>query len=238
MEGVITGVADLRRKPKFRSERVSQLIFGEEVEVLGSEGEYLHVVGPDKLGGFMLGTLVGELDGERNYKLASRHAAKGLQLPFGSYLSRKEANRFGIPGRLLVQIEKSFEPCRISRSFLGVPYLWGGTSDFGYDCSGFTQRLLRYSGTEIPRNSNWQRDVGEKVKDLDHAERGDLVFFRGHVALHLGNKWIIHSNLSHGGVSITDLADGSEYSKILMSIFQGVRRYEAGGRYAIIQRSG
>jgi hypothetical protein len=223
---VITGVADLRRKAKFRSERISQLIFGEGVKVLGSEGEYLRVVGPDKLEGYMLSTLVGDLEGERSYKLASRRTGDGLQLPFGSYLSEKEAGRFGIPRKLLVPVEKSFEPHMLGCRFLGVPYLWGGTSDFGYDCSGFTQRLFRYSGIEIPRNSNWQRDAGQKVKDLDHARVGDLVFFRGHVALHLGDSRIIHANLSHGGVSITDLKDGSEYSRVLMSIFQGVRRFE------------
>jgi gamma-D-glutamyl-L-lysine dipeptidyl-peptidase len=236
MKGVITGVADLRRRAKFRSERVSQLVFGEKVKILGSEGDYLRVVGPDNLEGFMLRTLVGELDGIRGYKLASRHAGDGLQLPFGSYLSEEEARRFAVPGRLLVPIERIFEPPALSRSFLGVPYLWGGTSEFGYDCSGFTQRLFRYSGIEIPRNSNWQRDAGEKVKDLDHANKGDLVFFKGHVALHLGGGTIIHSNLSHGGVSITDLKDGSEYSRALMSRFQGIRRFDRGEGY--VTRSG
>jgi hypothetical protein len=223
---IITGVVDLRRKARFRSERISQLIFGEAVELLGSDGEYLRVVGPDKLEGYVLGTLVGDLEGERSYKLASRRAGDGLQLPFGSYLSEKEARRFGIPWKLLVPLEKSFEPYKLGRMFLGVPYLWGGTSDFGYDCSGFTQRLFRYSGIEIPRNSNWQRDAGQKVKDLDHARNGDLVFFRGHVAIYLGDGKIIHANLSHGGVSITDLKDRSEYSRVLMSGFQGVRRFE------------
>jgi hypothetical protein len=226
VKGVITGVADLRRRARFRSERVSQLIFGEEVKVLGAEESYLRVVGPDRLEGYVLNSLIDELEGERSFKLASRHAAEGLQLPFGSYLSEKEAKRFSIPGRLLVPADANFEPHKLSRRFLGVPYLWGGTSDFGYDCSGFTQRLFRYSGVELPRNSNWQRDAGRKVKDFSLAKKDDLVFFRGHVGLYLGGGKIIHSNLSHGGVSVTDLWDGSEYSQDLMKDYQGIRRFE------------
>lgn len=226
MKGVITGVADLRRRAKFRSERVSQLIFGEVVKVLGAEGDYLRVVGPDKLEGYMLGSLVDELDGERSFKLASRHAGDGLQLPFGSYLSEREVKCLSIPDRLLVPADAPFEPHKLSHRFLGVPYLWGGTSDFGYDCSGFTQRLFRYSGVELPRNSNWQRDAGKKIKDFSLAKKDDLVFFRGHVGLYLGGGRIVHSNLSHGGVSVTDLQDGSEYSQNLMKGFQGIRRFE------------
>lgn len=229
MKGVIAGVVDLRRRPKFRSERISQLIYGEGVRVTGSEGGYLKVVGADNLEGYMQKSLVGELDDERVYKLSSKHAAVGLQFPFGSFLSEAEAKNFRIPRRLLVPVDRKSKPTELARRFLGVPYLWGGTSDFGFDCSGFTQRLFRYSGIEIPRNSNWQRDAGgSKVKDLDHALAGDLVFFSGHVALHLGRDVIISANLSHGGVTTTDLSDGSGYSNYLLSNLQGVRRFEAG----------
>ena len=226
MKRVAVGVADLRRKPKFRSERVSQLVYGEAVTADGGEGGYLKVVGPDGLAGYMQKTLVGDLDGDRAYKLAARHAAEGLQFPFGSYLSEKEASKYRVPKKLLVPVEKRFDPTTLSRAFMGVPYLWGGTSDFGYDCSGFTQRLYRFSGVELPRNSSWQRDAGEKVKGFETAERGDLVFFSGHVGMLLKGRQMIHANLSHGGVSITDLGDGSPYSRALMEVFQGIRRFE------------
>ena len=226
MKGVVVGVADLRRRPKFRSERVSQLIYGDRLKILGTEEGYCRVVGADGLEGYVQKTLLGDLDGDRSYKLASRQRADGLLLPFGSYVSEEEARRHRLPAKALTPIEERFEPTSLSRRFLGVPYLWGGTSDFGYDCSGFTQRLFRYSGTELPRNANWQRDAGEKVKDFEHAKRGDLVFFSGHVAMHLGDQVIIHAILSHGGVSVTDLADGSDYSRRLMTVFQGIRRFE------------
>jgi gamma-D-glutamyl-L-lysine dipeptidyl-peptidase len=227
VKGITAGVADLRGKAKFRSERISQLIFGEEVKFLGTEAGYVRVIGADKLPGYVLGSLVGDLDGPRAYKLASHFAGHGVQLPFGSYLSEEDAKRWEVPKRLLAPIDSPADPAAMSKQFLGVPYLWGGTSDFGYDCSGFTQRLYRYAGIEIPRNSNWQRDAGVKVEGFDVAKRGDLVFFRGHVALHLGSRVLIHANLTHGGVSTTDLKDGSPYSKLLMGSFQGIRRFES-----------
>ncbi|MDG6985237.1 MAG: C40 family peptidase [Nitrososphaerota archaeon] len=225
MKRVAFGVADVRRKPKFRSERISQLIFGEEVKALGNEDGYLRVVGPDGLEGYMQETLLSDASGDPKYKLASRHSSGGLLLPFGSYLTEEEASRFKVPKRLLVPVGSKHEPTKLAEAFLGVPYLWGGTSDFGYDCSGFTQRLYRFSGVELPRNSNWQRDAGKKVKGFDEAKPGDLVFFAGHVALLLHGRAIIHANLSHGGVSVTDLSDGSRYSRHLMDIFQGIRRF-------------
>ena len=231
LKGVIKGVADVRLKPKFRSERISQLIFGEEVKVLGSEDGYLRVAGPDRMEGYIQSSLIGEMDHQRAFKLRARHASGGLLFPFGSYLSENEAGRYGVPTKLLVPIEEELEPASLSKDFLGVPYLWGGTSEFGYDCSGFTQRLFRYSGIELPRNANWQRDAGTKVNDFLQAKRGDLVFFAGHVALFLGGRVIIHANLGHGGVSITDLSDGTEYSDHLMRGFQGIRRFNPGGDF-------
>ncbi len=226
MKRVAVGVADLRAKPKFRSERVSQMVYGEDVRVLGAEADYYRASGRDGYEGYIQKTLVDDLDGDRAYKLAARHHSGGLALPFGSYLSEREAKRLRVPRRLLVPIDRGADPVALAKDFLGVPYLWGGTSDFGYDCSGFTQRLFRYSCTELPRNADWQRDAGEEVDGFGAARRGDLVFFTGHVAIHLGGRRIIHSNLSHGGVSVTDLADRSAYSRRLLGILEGIRRFE------------
>ena len=226
MKGVAVGVADLRAKPKFRSERTSQLIYGEEIRVLGSEEDYYRAVGRDGYEGYILKSLVDELDGDRAYKLAGRHRADGVQFPFGSYLSEKEARRFKVPHRLLVPVHRAADPAALAKDFLGVPYLWGGTSDFGYDCSGFTQRLFRYSCVELPRNADWQRDAGAIVDGFGAARRGDMVFFTGHVGLYLGGMKIIHANLSHGGVSVTDLSDKSAYSRRLLGILEGIRRFD------------
>jgi hypothetical protein len=229
------GVVDLRKKPKFRSERISQVIYGEEVAIKerrSSENGYVLVEGPDELEGYVLKNLIeinprqNERRGKCTYKLKRRVTSAELTLPFGSYLTDVEVEVLKIQKSALAPIDAKSEPVKLAPMFLGVPYIWGGTSDFGFDCSGFTQRLFRYCGKEIPRNSNWQRDASVKVDGLANAKPNDLVFFKGHVGLYLGNRKMIHANLSHGGVSITDLSDRSEYAKRLRSIYQGIGQFE------------
>jgi gamma-D-glutamyl-L-lysine dipeptidyl-peptidase len=229
------GVVDLRKKPKFRSERISQLIYGEEVRVnergSNTNSGYVPIEGPDNMEGYALRDLIetkSHRDSRRKkcYKLKFRVTCEELVLPFGSYLSEEEVDILKIQRRALAPIDENTEPVKLAQMFLGVPYLWEGTSDFGFDCSGFTQRLFRYCGKEIPRNSNWQRDASAKVESFDEARPNDLVFFKGHVGLYLGNYKMIHANLTHGGVSTSDLSDGSDYSKRLHSIFQRIGRFE------------
>ncbi len=85
-----------------------------------------------------------------------------------------------------------------SQKFLGLPYTWGGTSSFGFDCSGFIQMLFKEMGLQIPRNSREQAacDLFISVSE-EELEPGDLVFFGEsritHVGLYLGNDEYIHS---------------------------------------------
>lgn len=216
-------VADIRVEPKFRSERDSQLIYGEEVKVIGEKGDYYYVEGPDKLKGYALKTLVS--NGERKkFKIRKNTRTKEMIFPFGAYVSDEDVSKFNIPEVVLEKLDFRLEPSKVSHEFLSVPYLWGGTSDLGYDCSGFTQRLFRFDNIEIPRNAGWQRDNTETIDSFEEAKEGDLVFFEGHVGLYLGDNIMIHSNLHDGGVSYTNLKDGSDYSKLLMGIFEKIGR--------------
>ena len=79
-----------------------------------------------------------------------------------------------------------------------TPYLWGGTSAFGIDCSGLVQLSLRMAGQSVPRDTDMQAggigaalDIGE---DLAGLRRGDLVFWKGHVAIMLDGETVIHAN--------------------------------------------
>ncbi|NLI16159.1 MAG: C40 family peptidase [candidate division Zixibacteria bacterium] len=88
--------------------------------------------------------------------------------------------------------------------FLSVPYLWGGKSFFGFDCSGFVQVLFSYYGVKLPRDS---KDQGKKGKEIerDNIQPGDLLLFKNHVAIAISDKDFIHSSLSRGGVAINSL---------------------------------
>lgn len=93
---------------------------------------------------------------------------------------------------------------RIARELVGFPYLWGGTSPYGFDCSGFVQAVFRRCGYLLPRDTKDQRECGDEVK-WSRSRAGDLIFFPGHVALYLGRKQIIHATRSRGVVAIESL---------------------------------
>jgi cell wall-associated NlpC family hydrolase len=90
--------------------------------------------------------------------------------------------------------------------FLGVPYLWGGKSALGLDCSGLVQVALDAAGIAAPRDSDMQaRDLGVEVgpgADFAGLRRGDLIFWRGHVAIARGEGTMIHANAHHMAVAI------------------------------------
>jgi cell wall-associated NlpC family hydrolase len=94
----------------------------------------------------------------------------------------------------------------IARSWLGVRYLWGGTTRAGVDCSGFVQRVFRAAGFRVPRTTWGQIRAGRPVA-RGKILKADLLFFGdgGHVAIYLGNGRIIHSPYSGSRVRVERL---------------------------------
>ena len=93
--------------------------------------------------------------------------------------------------------------------YLNTPYLWGGRSPLGIDCSGFTQMVYRLQGFQIPRDAYEQAEIGKTIKSIEESRIGDLAFFKKenkiqHVGIILKNNHIIHSS---GKVRIDILDD-------------------------------
>lgn len=114
-----------------------------------------------------------------------------------------------------------------ARKFLGTPYLWGGSSPCGFDCSGLVQAIYRTFGIYLPRDSKDQKRIGRKIAHKDIAV-GDLLFFRGHVAIAINRYRFIHSSLGEGGVAINSLRPGDQdFREDLNDSFLGARRVTA-----------
>lgn len=172
-----------------------------------------------------------------------------IRLPWGARVAMA-SGVIGLPdgrtarlgeGRLLswLELSRSFPASGIAvaataRGWLGTPYVWGGRTRWGADCSGLVQAVYRTHGFLLPRDSHQQIEIGEPVEPgggLEETLPGDLVYFRdrgsgriAHVAMSLGGSRIIHSAEANGGVMVNDLGGEGELERALAARLAGVRR--------------
>ncbi|MDB5101748.1 MAG: hypothetical protein JWM80_6169 [Cyanobacteria bacterium RYN_339] len=113
---------------------------------------------------------------------------------------------------------------RESRQQLGVPYVWGGASRAGFDCSGLVQYVFKREKIQLPRTADRQAAWGSPI-DLKHARAGDLLFFHTsgkgrevtHVGVYLGNGQMVHAPKPGSHVKVTSVAPGSWMAQRLVA---------------------
>src|ERR1700744_4544853 len=217
------------------SEMVSQLLFGETFEILEWVEKWARIVTTDdhytgwvsRLQFTMLGHLAyQQLKREHSpltYGAVTQAWKKSdytiLYLPVGSSLAFLEGNTCKIVNEKFEIIGPKGDIenfVTTAKSFLNAPYLWGGRTHFGIDCSGFTQAVYRLRGVQLQRDASMQVNQGELVKSLEDIKLGDLAFFHNdkgnvtHVGIMLNKEYITHAS---GRVKIDMLDETGIYSE-------------------------
>lgn len=213
--------APVRLKPNHSKEMVNQLLFGETVKVLKERGDLwvkirsLH----DNYEGWMTTSLLVPVEEERA-NMMSMYATSELlssltagdkvfNVPAGSSLPLFDGEKgmigdleYSFPGPYCKTDEQKPGPellRQLAMPWLNAPYLWGGRTPLGVDCSGFVQVIYKLMGIDLPRDAWQQAQEGKAVKKFSEAQAGDLVFFdRGeeivHVGILIGNDQMIHAS--------------------------------------------
>jgi hypothetical protein len=230
-------VIPLRAEANDRSEQVSQVLFGETFEITEWKDNWAKIVTSfDNYPGW-IGRLQFNMLGHLAYKrikqtpppLTHRAVTQAwkitnnsiLYLPAGSSLSFLEGTTCRIGDEkfeIIGEIGETENIAVTATSFLNAPYLWGGRTHFGIDCSGFTQAVFRAHGVSLLRDASMQVEQGAEINSLQEARLGDLAFFENterkivHVGIMLNNERIIHAS---GKVKIDAIDEKGIYSEDL-----------------------
>ena len=213
-------IIPLRAEASDRSEIVSQLLFGEHFEVLESNRQWSMIrhaydgyegwidtkqFQPISQNAFELLSSEAEiLNGDLiEYVTADNNVL--IPIPLGaslSFLSNSEINSAGFifEGMRTNGIKPKQRIIPTAYMYLNSPYLWGGKTPFGIDCSGFTQMVYKLNGHKLLRDASQQAAQGEALSFIEESEPGDIAFFDNeegkiiHVGIIMENNYIIHAS--------------------------------------------
>ncbi len=215
--------ASLRRGPSADAEQLDQLLFGELIEVLDeADGWAFAQARRDRYVGYVEAAAIGPRGatpthtvralrtfgfGEPSIKSApiglySMNALIWAEAQEGRFV--KTSGGWFVADHLAPIDAPAADFVAIAEQFVGTPYLWGGRESLGLDCSGLVQQALYATGRPCPRDSDQQAEMGAPTEDL---RRGDLVFWRGHVAIMINDTDIIHANAARMAVTVEPLAE-------------------------------
>lgn len=229
--------AAIRPEPSSTSEMISQILFGETFEIKKIKSDWIKVVlDYDFFEGWILKNQISELN-EESYReiigsnntisnelvtfIADKsHSLQaislGASLPlFANNSFKISENIFQFDGKINDRKLTKKEIVSTAFMYLNTPYLWGGRTPFGLDCSGFTQMVYKINGHALLRNASFQASQGEVLSFIEESEPGDLAFFDNnegeiiHVGIILADNHIIHC---HGKVRIDRLDQSGIYN--------------------------
>lgn len=218
-------IVPVRAEPSDRSELVTQLLFGETLKVLETSGSWSNIeLSDDRYQGWVDSKQLTPITAS-DFEILQKqgHVFSGdfieyitneqhtlLPICLGSSLSflnleTVNTQKFQFEGQRIAQIFPKSHLLETAFLYLNAPYLWGGKTPFGIDCSGFVQMVYKLNGYALPRDASQQALVGEPLSFIEESEVGDLAFFDNeegkitHVGMIMKDNYIIHS---HGKVRV------------------------------------
>ena len=227
----------IRKEPSDHSEMVSQLLFGETFQVIEALDAWIKIhVDYDYYEGWVSMLQVKTLD-ERSYQevlknnthfsnemvtlISDRNEqlqilSLGASLPLYSepYFFIDDF-RYTFDGEVISGKMTKSNLVLTAYKYINTPFLWGGKTPFGTDCSGFTQMVYKINGVQLFRDAHQQASQGEVLSFIEESEPGDLAFFDNeageiiHVGILLANNYIIHC---HGKVRIDRIDSSGIYN--------------------------
>lgn len=225
-------VVDLKRKPSENSGIDTQLIYGASVLLFDESDGWAWVQSEqDGYVGYVdAGTLAEAQERPTHRVVVPRtflYPGPDLRFPRGSVLSmgsvvsvsgeaETRGTRYALTADGSALIAAHLRPAdavaddyvAVAELFLNTPYLWGGTTGFGIDCSGLVQTSMMMTGRKVLRDTDMQEaTIGEEIDPAAGLRRGDLVFWKGHVAIMVDPHMMIHANGHTMMVSLEPLSD-------------------------------
>ncbi|TAF49027.1 MAG: NlpC/P60 family protein [Sphingobacteriia bacterium] len=219
----MTGTVPMRSEAAHRSEMTNQLLFGELAHVLAISGDFVLVQtqyenyeGWCQKSQLLAVPATWVSSPPQPEALAGDFAqliqvnGEDMRVPLGSNLRLFQNNQLALGAYVFdnkgtVHVPQAATPgteamVQLAKSYLNTPYLWGGRSVFGIDCSGFTQQVFRFFGQYLPRDAYQQAELGRDLGFLAEGQSGDLAFFDNaagkitHVGMLLGPQTIVHAS--------------------------------------------
>jgi uncharacterized protein YgiM (DUF1202 family) len=244
-------IIPLRAEASDKSEIVSQVLFGEHFEILEQLKQWSRIkMQYDDYEGWIDTKQFQEIT-ESNFKQLSKDAIilnadlieyitapsnLLIPIPLGSslsFLNYSEINisNFDFEGTKTSGIKPKSFLLNSAFMYLNAPYLWGGKTPFGIDCSGFTQMVYKLNGYKLLRDASQQATQGEALSFIEESEPGDLAFFDNeegniiHVGIIMENNYIIHASgkvridrLDHLGIYNADLNKHTHKLRVIKKI--------------------
>ena len=245
VQEVITGVASVRNGPSHGATQVTEALRGERVTIYENddEGWAWGQLATDGYVGWLPAAVLLAPEAAPTHRVTALRTfvfpGPSIKLPpmdalpLGAQVSvARDENAFAVlaSGGYVPKVhlaplnthETDF--VAVAERFLGTPYLWGGKSTLGIDCSGLVQVALTACGIPCPRDSDMQEAALGKPASLAGLQAGDLIFWKGHAAIARGRNSMIHANAHHMQVTIEPVAEALARIGLTGSQVTSVRR--------------